>query len=85
LSFGICSIHLYYQQGQSDNINQHPDQAELLRNSGVTVYTVGVGDYAKEEELKAVATQNSYFYYFDNYSHIDEVVGPQADAICSGK
>jgi len=51
----------------------------------VTVYTVGVGQYANEAELKAVATVGSYYFRVDNYQRIDEVAGPLADATCAGK
>ncbi|XP_052771155.1 sushi, von Willebrand factor type A, EGF and pentraxin domain-containing protein 1-like [Mya arenaria] len=82
-------ILILLSDGQSDDVNRTIAQAEMLKNTSVTIYTVGVGDYANELELGPVASpragsfNETYYFPVDNYANIDQVSGPLADATCS--
>ncbi|XP_052771609.1 sushi, von Willebrand factor type A, EGF and pentraxin domain-containing protein 1-like [Mya arenaria] len=82
-------ILILLSDGQSDDVNRTIAQADLLKNSGVTIYTVGVGDFANILELGPVASpragtfNETYYFTVDNYANIDQVSGPLADATCA--
>ena len=74
--------HLYIHTGHSDNFNETVEQAQLLKDSGVTIYSVGVG-LTDEKELKLIASNETYVFTVDNYDRIDEIAGPLAGVTCA--
>ena len=74
-----------YIIGQSDSFNDTTYQAELLQDQNVTVYSVGVGQYAAITELLAMASDQRYVFTVDDYDTIDSVAGPLADITCHGR
>ncbi|XP_052773190.1 sushi, von Willebrand factor type A, EGF and pentraxin domain-containing protein 1-like [Mya arenaria] len=77
-------IVILVSDGQSNNINKTVTEARRLRDKGVTIYTVGVGDYANMDELGAAASNPSYYFSVDKYENIVNVTGPLAEVTCSG-
>ncbi|XP_052249885.1 sushi, von Willebrand factor type A, EGF and pentraxin domain-containing protein 1-like isoform X3 [Dreissena polymorpha] len=76
-------IAILVSDGLSGDLNKTKEQGQLLKDSGVTVYTVGVGSFADNlDELRSVASKNEYVFEVKNYENIDEVAGPLADATC---
>jgi hypothetical protein len=75
-------VGFYYFAGHSDNFNETVDQAQLLKDSGVTIYSVGVG-LTDEKELQLIASNATYVFTVDNYDRIDEITGPLAGVTCA--
>ncbi|XP_045184201.2 sushi, von Willebrand factor type A, EGF and pentraxin domain-containing protein 1-like [Mercenaria mercenaria] len=68
--------------GHSDNFNATAEQARLLKETGVTVYSVGVG-LTDEKELQLIASNTTYVFTVDNYDTINEIAGPLAGVTCA--
>ncbi|XP_053386777.1 complement receptor type 1-like [Mercenaria mercenaria] len=68
--------------GHSDNINETAEQAQLLKDSGVTIYSVGVG-LTDVKELELIASNTTFVFTVDNYDRINEITGPLAGITCA--
>ena len=75
---------MYCITGASDDAINTTNEATLLKNNNVTIYSVGIG-VADDKELNAIASSESYVFHEENYSNISQVSGPLAQAICLGK
>ena len=62
-------------------------EAANLRNAGVTVFSIGVGSGANENELKAMATDPDVNHVFTvtTFTSLDNITGTLAQKTCQGK
>ena len=62
-------------------------EAAKLRDAGVTVFSIGVGSGANEQELKAMATDPDVTHVFTvtNFTSLYNITGPLAQETCQGK
>ena len=62
-------------------------EAAKLRDAGVTVFSIGVGSGANEQELKAMATDpdDTHVFTVSNFTSLDAITGTLAHKTCQGK
>ena len=62
-------------------------EAAKLRDAGVTVFSIGVGSGANEQELKAMATDpdDTHVFIVTNFTSLDNITGTLAEKTCQGK
>ena len=58
--------------GGSENQNKTANAARELRNSGVTVFAVGVSG-ANRTELELIASQKEYVYFCENFTQLQTI------------
>ena len=73
--------------GQSNSISNTTSEAAKLRDAGVTVFCIGVGSGANEEELKAMATDpdDTHVFTVTDFTSLDNITGTLAQTTCQGK
>ena len=62
-------------------------EAAKLRDAGVTVFSIGVGSGANEQELKAMATDpdDTHVFTVTDFTLLDNITGTLAQKTCQGK
>ena len=62
-------------------------EAAKLRDAGVTVFSIGVGSDANEQELKTMATDpdRTHVFTVSNFTSLDNITGALAQKTCQGK
>jgi len=67
-----------------DNIDQGftLGNAQALKNSGVTIVTVGVGSVTDVTRLKQIATSESYYFDVSDYSQLNSILSALLNTIC---
>ena len=62
-------------------------EAARLRDAGVTVFSIGVGSSANEQELKAMATDPDVTHVFSvtNFISLNTITRTLAQETCQGK
>ena len=73
--------------GQSNSMSNTTSEAAKLRDAGVTVFSIGVGSGANEEELKAMATDpdDTHVFTVTDFTSLDNITGTLAQTTCQGK
>ena len=49
-------------------------EANATKAAGIQIFTVGIGSEINEEQLRAVATLRSYFYFATNFATLNDLV-----------
>ena len=49
-------------------------EADATKAAGIQIFSVGIGSDIKEEELRAIATMRSYFYFATNFTTLNNVL-----------
>jgi len=49
-------------------------EANAAKAAGIQIFTVGIGTGIKEEQLRTIATQRSYFYFATNFTTLNDVL-----------
>lgn len=72
---GVDKIAIVITDGQSWNEKKTIKEAEHLRESGVTVYAIGVGKGFKQEELEAIANKpkDDFVFSVDDFAALSEI------------
>ena len=62
-------------------------EAAKLRDAGVTVFSIGVGSGANEQELKEMATDpdDTHVFTVADFTSLDNITGTLAQKTCQGK
>ncbi|XP_012518713.1 PREDICTED: collagen alpha-5(VI) chain [Propithecus coquereli] len=68
--------------GQSDDRMLLNDTASKLRNKGITVFAVGIGE-ANQEELEAMAGNKNNTIHVDNFDKLKDVYMPVQESMCT--
>lgn len=70
---GVAKIAVVITDGQSNNKIETLKEAEKLRNSGVIIFSVGVGDGVDRSELSGMASRSSYVFDVATFSALDSI------------
>ena len=49
-------------------------EADATKAAGIQIFTVGIGSQIKEDQLRAIATLRSYFYFATNFDTLNDVL-----------
>lgn len=80
---GVKDIAVLFTDGQANREESNTDVELLnLKNAGVTVLTVGIGQSHNAEALKAYASDESWYFTVDNYGDLDEVIHDISGSVC---
>ncbi|XP_061164208.1 von Willebrand factor A domain-containing protein 2-like isoform X4 [Saccostrea echinata] len=87
-SFGAYSrnnvpkLAVIITDGQSDGKSSTLSEAQLLRNNGVIIFSVGVGDGVDMSELQGMATKTSYVFDVSTFSALNSIRDKLAKTTC---
>ena len=81
----VAKIAIILTDGTSNSFNNTIQQAALLKQAGVTVFAIGVGN-VYQQELEAIASQpiSSHMFVIGNYTALTHIKGSLNDAACEG-
>lgn len=77
----VKQVLIIITDGESHDRYQLNDTALKLRNKGINIYAVGVGD-AKQLELEAMAGNKSNTFHVANFSQLEDLYHPLQEKIC---
>ena len=68
-------------------MSETTSEAAKLRGASVTVFSIGVGSGANEEELKEMATDpdDTHVFTVSNFTLLDNITATLAQKTCQGK
>lgn len=81
---GVSKIAVVITDGKS---NSNPDtlkEAVKLRNSGVIIFSVGVGDGVDRSELRGMASRSSYVFDVATFNALDSIRDRLTKTACEG-
>lgn len=81
---GVAKIAVVITDGQSNNKIETLKEAEKLRNSGVIIFSVGVGDGVDRSELSGMASRSSYVFDVATFSALDSIRDRLTKTACEG-
>ncbi|KAK7493781.1 hypothetical protein BaRGS_00014922 [Batillaria attramentaria] len=81
-----AKIAIVITDGKSSNDAATAQQAQHLRDMGVTVFSIGVGNGPDEAELKAMATDpdNQHVFVVNNFDALNLIKGSLQQKACEG-
>jgi len=72
---GVPKILILITDGTADIEERRTiPEADATKAAGIQIFTVGIGIEIKEEQLRAIATLRSYFYFATNFATIVNVL-----------
>lgn len=69
----VPQVIVVITDGESTDTDKLEQEAALLKEAGVTIYMVGVGEKVNAAELNAVATGPDFVYETRNYDSISKI------------
>ncbi|XP_062584741.1 matrilin-2-like [Saccostrea cucullata] len=78
----VPKLAVIITDGQSDDKSSTLSEAQLLRNNGVIIFSVGVGDGVDESELQGMATKASYVFDVSTFSALNSIRDKLARTTC---
>lgn len=70
---GISKIAVVITDGQSNSRSETLDEASRLRNSGVIIFSVGVGSGVDRSELEGMASKSTYVFDVVAFNALDSI------------
>ena len=69
----VPQVIVVITDGESTDTDKLEQEAALLKEAGVTIYMVGVGEKVNAAELNSVATGPDFVYETRNYDSISKI------------
>lgn len=84
---GVPNIGIIITDGQSNSPDQTRDQAQQVRNAGITLFSVGIGRGVSIPELNAMATDpdSTHVFTVDDFSKLSQIKALFQQQTCDGK
>lgn len=81
-----AKIAIVITDGKSNSAGATANEANLLRNDGVTVFSIGVGAGPKTSELNAMATDpdNQHVFVVNNFDALTQIKSELQKKACEG-
>ena len=82
-----AKIAIIITDGKSQDPSATAQEAQRLRDKGVTIFSIGVGSGIQEAELKAMATDpdNQHVFVVNNFDALDLIKASLQRKTCEGK
>lgn len=81
---GVSKIAVVITDGKSNSRSETLAEAGKLRNSGVIIFSVGVGDGVDRSELSGMASKSSYVFDVASFSALDSIRDKLTKTACEG-
>lgn len=81
---GVSKIAVVITDGKSNSRSETLAEAVKLRNSGVIIFSVGVGDGVDRSELSGMASKSSYVFDVASFSALDSIRDKLTKTACEG-
>jgi hypothetical protein len=81
---GVAKIAVIITDGKSNSKSATLSEAQALRNSGVIIFSVGVGDGVDMTELRGMASKESYVFHVSTFSALNSNREKLTVTICKG-
>ena len=81
-----AKIAIVITDGKSQSPSATAQEAQKLRDKGITVFSIGVGSGIQETELKAMATDpdNQHVFVVNNFDALDLIKASLQQKACEG-
>lgn len=81
-----ADIVILFTDGKSDNSEKTKEEAALLRNEGVRIFSIGVGSGPKIEELQSIASSPSdeHVFQVSSFSALSHILNAVQTRTCQG-
>ena len=76
---------LLMTDGKSKLAAKTIESAKKLKDSGVTIVTLGIGNGVDRKELVSMATSEDYVLYVESYGDLSLRVKEMRERVCDGK
>lgn len=81
---GISKIAVVITDGKSNSKSKTLDEAVKLRNSGVIIFSVGVGSGVDRSELEGMASKSTYVFDVVTFNALDSIREKLTKTACEG-
>lgn len=81
----VSKIAVVITDGKSNSKSKTLDEAEKLRNSGVIIFSVGVGTGVDRSELEGMASKSSYVFDVATFNALESIRERLTDTACEGR
>lgn len=81
---GISKIAVVITDGQSNSRSETLDEASRLRNSGVIIFSVGVGSGVDRSELEGMTSKSTYVFDVVAFNALDSIRERLTKTACEG-
>ncbi|KAH9515717.1 hypothetical protein Btru_011809 [Bulinus truncatus] len=78
----VPRIIVLLTDGAATHHNEAVQEADLTRNNGVTIITVGIGHHIDTRELEVIAGDKSRVYTASTFEDLDNLITPILNATC---
>ncbi|KAK3798993.1 hypothetical protein RRG08_050229 [Elysia crispata] len=80
-------VAIVIMEGKSDNANFTAAAAKKLRDAGVTVFSIGVGNQTDQTELNAIASDphSTHVFSVDDFDSLSGIIGSLLKGVCETK
>lgn len=82
---GVSKIAVVITDGQSNSRSRTMDEAEKLRNSGVIIFSVGVGSGVDRTELEGMASKSTYVFDVVTFNALESIRERLTKTACEGR
>lgn len=82
---GVSKIAVVITDGKSNNGPKTLDEAEKLRNSGVIIFSVGVGSGVDRTELEGMASKSTYVFDVATFNALESIRERLTKTACEGR
>ncbi|CAG5124428.1 unnamed protein product, partial [Candidula unifasciata] len=80
---GVGKAAIVVTDGVSNNAQETAEESSLLKNIGVTVMSVGVGQYVDRTELLTIASAPNLVFEVDNFNVLDAISKSLLTSACN--
>lgn len=83
----VQDIVIVITDGESNEQDETLTEARLIRQEGIHVISVGIGNWLDIHELEAMASYpyQQNMFHVENFQAIDSIVTPIRDAVCDSE
>ena len=83
----VARVAIVMTDGESYYPDKTAEAAKKLKDEGVVVFAVGIGDQVNKDELKSIASEpvENYMFEVGSYELLDEIKEKLAIGACEGE
>ena len=85
--FSVPQVMLVFTDGQSDSLAQTAEAASEASQSGIQLFSVGIGDSVLQSELEAIASDPDVDHVFNvnDFASINTILSALVEGACNGR
>ncbi|KAK3582073.1 hypothetical protein CHS0354_013452 [Potamilus streckersoni] len=82
---GVVQIAVVMTDGQSINMKETAKEAQKLKDEGVVILSVGIGDKVNQQELRAIASAEKYLFQVASFDLLDTIKKTVSFKVCEAE